>query len=110
MKRQLDGILAEFPSVIGATECALEIPIWRHLYRELAKAHTLIRHDVRGNGLSDRTVLSRVSVPTLVMHARADARVPFAAGRRMAAGIRGPGSSRCRGAITCSSITARSAR
>jgi pimeloyl-ACP methyl ester carboxylesterase len=34
-------------------------------------------------------LLPRVSVPTLVMHARDDARVPFEAGRRMAAGIPG---------------------
>src|SRR5712691_7730761 len=37
-------------------EFDLESPIWRHLYRELAKDHTLIRYDPRGNGLSDRTV------------------------------------------------------
>jgi class 3 adenylate cyclase/pimeloyl-ACP methyl ester carboxylesterase len=37
-------------------EFDLESPIWRHLYRELAKDHTLIRYDTRGNGLSDRTV------------------------------------------------------
>jgi pimeloyl-ACP methyl ester carboxylesterase len=30
-----------------------------------------------------------VSVPTLVLHAREDGRVPFEAGRRMAAGIPG---------------------
>ena len=34
-------------------------------------------------------LLQRVNVPTLVMHARDDARVPFEAGRRMAAGIPG---------------------
>src|SRR5207237_9678404 len=33
-----------------------ESPIWRHLYRELAKDHTLVRYDARGNGLSDRDV------------------------------------------------------
>jgi class 3 adenylate cyclase/pimeloyl-ACP methyl ester carboxylesterase len=37
-------------------EYDLESPIWRHLYRELAKEHTLIRYDARGNGLSDRAV------------------------------------------------------
>ena len=37
-------------------EFDLESPIWRHLYRELAKDHTLIRYDPRGNGLSDRAV------------------------------------------------------
>ena len=30
-----------------------ETPIWRHLYRDLAKDHSLIRYDARGNGLSD---------------------------------------------------------
>jgi len=37
-------------------EFDLESPIWRHLYRELAKDRTLVRFDARGNGLSDRTV------------------------------------------------------
>jgi class 3 adenylate cyclase/pimeloyl-ACP methyl ester carboxylesterase len=37
-------------------EFDLESPIWRHLYRELAKNQTLVRYDARGNGLSDRTV------------------------------------------------------
>ena len=31
----------------------LESPIWRHLYRDLAREHTLIRYDARGKGLSD---------------------------------------------------------
>ena len=33
-----------------------ESPIWKHLYRELSRDHTLIRYDARGNGLSDRDV------------------------------------------------------
>jgi class 3 adenylate cyclase/pimeloyl-ACP methyl ester carboxylesterase len=37
-------------------EFDLESPIWRHLYRELSRDHTLIRYDARGNGLSDRNV------------------------------------------------------
>ena len=37
-------------------EFDLESPIWRHLYRERSKTHTLIRYDARGNGLSDRDV------------------------------------------------------
>ena len=42
------------------------------------------------NGEFDVTaLLPQVSVPTLVLHARDDARVPFEAGRRMAAGIPG---------------------
>ena len=35
-------------------EFELESPVWRHFYRALAKEHTLIRYDARGNGLSDR--------------------------------------------------------
>jgi pimeloyl-ACP methyl ester carboxylesterase len=34
-------------------------------------------------------LLASVTVPTLVLHARRDARVPFEAGRLMAAGIPG---------------------
>ncbi len=37
-------------------EYDLESPIWRHLYRELARDRTLIRYDTRANGLSDRAV------------------------------------------------------
>jgi class 3 adenylate cyclase/pimeloyl-ACP methyl ester carboxylesterase len=37
-------------------EFDLESPIWRHLYRELSRDHTLIRYDARGNGLSDREI------------------------------------------------------
>ncbi len=37
-------------------EFDLKSPIWRHLYRELARDHTLVRYDTRGNGLSDRAV------------------------------------------------------
>jgi pimeloyl-ACP methyl ester carboxylesterase len=42
------------------------------------------------NGDVDVTaLLPQVRVPTLVMHARHDARVPFESGRRLAAGIPG---------------------
>ncbi len=37
-------------------EFDFESPIWRHLYAELSRDHTLIRYDARGNGLSDRDV------------------------------------------------------
>jgi class 3 adenylate cyclase/pimeloyl-ACP methyl ester carboxylesterase len=37
-------------------EFDFESPIWRSLYRELSRNHTLIRYDSRGNGLSDREV------------------------------------------------------
>ena len=42
------------------------------------------------NGQADVTdLLGKVATPTLVMHARGDARVPFDSGRRLAAGIPG---------------------
>jgi class 3 adenylate cyclase/pimeloyl-ACP methyl ester carboxylesterase len=44
--------------------------------------------NLMATGETDVTaLLSKVNVPTLVMHSRHDARVPFEAGRRMAAGI-----------------------
>ena len=45
---------------MGGEKCGLnhleydwQSPVWRHLLRELAKDHLLIRYDERGNGLSD---------------------------------------------------------
>ncbi len=46
-------------------EFDFESPIWRSLYRELSRDHTLIRYDARGNGLSDRDV-EEVSFETFV--------------------------------------------
>jgi class 3 adenylate cyclase/pimeloyl-ACP methyl ester carboxylesterase len=46
-------------------EFDFESPIWRHLYCELSRDHTLIRYDARGNGLSDREV-EEVSFETFV--------------------------------------------
>jgi pimeloyl-ACP methyl ester carboxylesterase len=46
-------------------EFDFESPIWRHLYCELSRDHTLIRYDARGNGLSDREV-EDVSFETFV--------------------------------------------
>jgi class 3 adenylate cyclase/pimeloyl-ACP methyl ester carboxylesterase len=46
-------------------EFDLESRIWRHLYRELSRDHSLIRYDARGNGLSDRDV-ENVSFETMV--------------------------------------------
>jgi class 3 adenylate cyclase/pimeloyl-ACP methyl ester carboxylesterase len=62
-------------------------------FNELQRVSTFPEDAVRNlmaTGETDVTVLlSKVSVPTLVMHSRHDARVPFEAGRRMAAGIPG---------------------
>ncbi len=46
-------------------EFDLESPVWRHLYRELSREHTLVRYDARGNGLADRDV-AEVSLDAFV--------------------------------------------
>jgi class 3 adenylate cyclase/pimeloyl-ACP methyl ester carboxylesterase len=62
-------------------------------FNELQRVSTSPEDAVRSlmaTGEADVTaLLSKVSMPTLVMHSRHDARVPFEAGRRMAAGIPG---------------------
>ena len=62
-------------------------------FNELQRISTSPSDAVRNslaNGDTDVSeLLARVSVPTLVMHARDDARVPFDQGRRLAAGISG---------------------
>ncbi len=62
-------------------------------FNELQRISTSAMDAVRNltaSGEADITsLLSQVKVPTLVMHSRHDARVPFESGRRMAAGIPG---------------------
>ena len=48
-----------------------------------------VRNRIATGNFDVRTLLAQVSVPTLVMHARDDAVVPFDQGRRLAAGIPG---------------------
>jgi pimeloyl-ACP methyl ester carboxylesterase len=48
-----------------------------------------VRNFIATGNFDVRTLLAQVSVPTLVMHARDDAVVPFDQGRRLAAGIPG---------------------
>ena len=48
-----------------------------------------VRNYVATGNFDVSTLLAQVSVPTLVMHARDDAQVPFDQGRRLAAGIPG---------------------
>jgi class 3 adenylate cyclase/pimeloyl-ACP methyl ester carboxylesterase len=62
---------------------------FNELQRITVSAETAARM-VAAAGETDVTaLLPRVTVPTLVLHARDDARVPFEVGRRMAAGIPG---------------------
>ncbi|MBX3063812.1 MAG: alpha/beta fold hydrolase [Anaerolineae bacterium] len=45
--------LVKIGTFMSHLEYDWESPIWRHLLEELNHAHTLIRYDERGNGLSD---------------------------------------------------------
>ncbi len=62
---------------------------FNELERISVKGHMAARIQATINDLDVTPLLPQVSVPTLVMHARDDALVPFEAGRRMAARIRG---------------------
>jgi class 3 adenylate cyclase/pimeloyl-ACP methyl ester carboxylesterase len=56
--------------------------------QRLSSSPTDATRNLQANGEADvSSLLSQVNVPTLVMHARHDARVPFELGRRLAAGI-----------------------
>jgi pimeloyl-ACP methyl ester carboxylesterase len=45
--------LVKAPNWMNHLEYDWQSPIWHHLLQELAREHTLIRFDQRGNGLSD---------------------------------------------------------
>src|SRR3954465_6079655 len=63
---------------------------WFNEFQRISGSPDDAARNLLANGEGDVTsLLSQVNVPTLVMHARHDARVPFESGRRMAAGIPG---------------------
>jgi pimeloyl-ACP methyl ester carboxylesterase len=63
---------------------------WFNELQRISSSPADAARNVVANGEADVTaLLSQVRVPTLVLHARHDARVPFELGRRMAAGIPG---------------------
>jgi class 3 adenylate cyclase/pimeloyl-ACP methyl ester carboxylesterase len=71
----------------GATK---EQSDWFNEFQRISASPADAVRNLIANGETDvTTLLSQVRVPTLVMHARHDARVPLEAGRRMAAGIPG---------------------
>ncbi len=71
----------------GATK---EQADWLNEFQRIACSAADAARNLLANGAVDVTsLLPQVQVPTLVMHARHDARVPFELGRRMAAGIPG---------------------
>jgi class 3 adenylate cyclase/pimeloyl-ACP methyl ester carboxylesterase len=63
---------------------------WFNEFQRISSSPADAARNLVANGEADVTsLLPQVRVPTLVMHARHDARVPFESGRRMAAGIPG---------------------
>ena len=63
---------------------------WFNEFQRISCSPEDAARNLLANGEVDVTsLLPQVRVPTLVMHARHDARVPFESGRRMAAGIPG---------------------
>ena len=63
---------------------------WFNELQRISTSPADAARNLAANGETDVTaLLPQVKVPTLVMHARHDARVPFEAGRRMAAAIPG---------------------
>jgi class 3 adenylate cyclase/pimeloyl-ACP methyl ester carboxylesterase len=66
-----------------------QIDWWNEMQRVSASPENAARFMEVVGGIDVTDLLAKVAVPTLVMHARDEARVPFDAGRRMAAGIPG---------------------
>jgi class 3 adenylate cyclase/pimeloyl-ACP methyl ester carboxylesterase len=63
---------------------------WFNEFQRISSSPADAARNFLANGEADvSSLLSQVKVPTLVMHARHDARVPFELGRRLAAGIPG---------------------
>jgi class 3 adenylate cyclase/pimeloyl-ACP methyl ester carboxylesterase len=62
---------------------------FNELQRVSATPADAVRNLVANGEVDVTALLPKVSVPTLVMHARQETRVPFESGRRMAAGIPG---------------------
>jgi pimeloyl-ACP methyl ester carboxylesterase len=63
---------------------------WFNEFQRISSSPADAARNFLANGEADvSSLLSQVKVPTLVMHARHDARVPFESGRRLAAGIPG---------------------
>ena len=66
-----------------------QIDWWNEMQRVSASPENAARFIASVGDIDVTGLLAKVTVPTLVMHARDEARVPFDAGRRMAAGIPG---------------------
>jgi len=83
------GFRQLFTSTImpGATKEQAEL--FNELQRRTTSPECAVRYFETVGDFDVTDLLARVSVPTLVMHARGDLQQPFEAGREMAAGIQG---------------------
>ncbi len=66
-----------------------QVDWFNELQRLSATPEDAVRNLMANGEVDVRDLLAKVSVPTLVMHSRDDARVPFDAGRQLATGIPG---------------------
>lgn len=66
-----------------------QVDWWNDMQRVSASPANAARFIEVVGAIDVTDLLAKVAMPTLVMHARDDARVPFDAGRRMAAAIPG---------------------
>lgn len=73
-----------------------QIRAFDDLQRASASAENAARILETGSGIDVVALLPRVTVPTLVMHAREDARIPFEEGRLLARTTRSPSASASR--------------
>jgi pimeloyl-ACP methyl ester carboxylesterase len=71
----------------GATQ--EQAAFFNELQRRTASPECAARYYEASGNIDVTALLGKVTTPTLVMHARGDARVPFEIGRTMAAGIPG---------------------
>lgn len=62
---------------------------FNELQRISISPENAVRYLIANGDTDVSALLAQVTIPTLVMHARDDARVPFDQGRRLAAGIKG---------------------
>jgi DNA-binding NarL/FixJ family response regulator len=78
-----------FTSQFMANATADELAAWDEMQRLSCSAETAVRIVQTTHRIDVSDLLPRVRVPTLVMHATHDARIPFALGRAIASGIPG---------------------
>ena len=78
-----------FTSLYMPNASAEQLHSFYELQRLSTTAENAVRFERAFHDVDVSSLLDEVSVPTLVMHAREDARVPFSAGRSLATSIKG---------------------